>query len=102
MSNMNTVHGDLIPTDDGYMTCDLYLSAFLATVSCPVERTTVDGHMHKKVYFCFKNKEIIEKLKSSYYLRQAKVDALTYADNVKSMKSLCASLIKQQPKEMIK
>ena len=90
MAPGNTVHGDLIYTKDGYKTCDLYLAAFFTTAGCPIKDTSRDT---KKVFFFFENTEIVEKLKSSYYLRQAKVDALSYADNVKSLKSLCASII---------
>lgn len=86
----NSVYGDLIKTKDGYKTCDLYLAAFFATASCPIKSTTRD---EKKVYFFFEGNEIVENLKSAYFLRQAKVDALSYADNVKSLKSLCASII---------
>ncbi|MBD3262611.1 MAG: hypothetical protein GF334_13240 [Candidatus Altiarchaeales archaeon] len=84
------LHGDLICTEDGYKTCDLYLAAFFATAGCPIKSTTRDA---KKVFFLFENNELIEKLKSDYFLRQAKVDALSYADNIKSLKSLCASII---------
>lgn len=90
------VQGDLIATKDGYKTCDLYLAAFFATAGCPIKNTTRDS---KKVYFFFESNEIIETLKSSYFLRQAKVDALSYADNIKSLKSLCASIISSELKK---
>lgn len=89
----DNLHGDLICTRDGYQTCDLYLAAFLASSGCSVKNTSRDA---KRVYFYFENNEIIEKLKSDYFLRKGKVDALTYADNVKSLKSLCASILSNQ------
>jgi len=32
-------------------------------------------------------------LRVKYYSREARVEALTYADNIKSLKSLCHNLI---------
>jgi hypothetical protein len=93
----DNLHGDLICTKDGYKTCDLYLAAFFATSGCPIKSTTRDS---KKVYFFFESTEIIERLKGSYFLRQGKVDALSYADNVKSLKSLCASIISNEIKRI--
>ena len=94
--NNNNIHGDLISTKEGYKTCDLYLAAFFATSGCKITATTRDK---KKVYFYFDTPEIINKLKSSYFLRQGTVDALSYADNVKSLKSLCASIISNEIKK---
>ena len=91
----SALHGDLICTKDGYKTCDLYLAAFFASAGCPIKSTSRDT---KKVYFFFEANEIVEKLKSSFFLRQAPVDALTYADNIKSLKSLCASIISNEIK----
>jgi hypothetical protein len=91
------LHGDLIYTKDGYKTCDLYLAAFFATSGCQIKNTSRDA---KKVYFFFESSEIIEKLKSAYFLRQGKIDALSYADNIKSLKSLCASIISNEVKRI--
>ena len=93
----DNIHGDLICTKDGYKTCDLYLAAFFATSGCGIKSTSRDA---KKVYFFFENSEIIERLKSSYFLRQGKIDALSYADNIKSLKSLCASIISNEIKKI--
>jgi hypothetical protein len=93
----DNLHGDLICTKDGYKTCDLYLAAFFATSGCPIKSTTRDA---KKVYFYFESNEIVDRLKSSYFLRQGKVDALSYADNVKSLKSLCASILSNEIKRI--
>jgi len=92
----NSIHGDLIATRDGTKTCDLYLAAFFTTAGCSIEETSRDA---RKVYFLFGNTELIEKLKTDYYTRNAKVDALTYADNVKSLKSLCASIMNNEIKK---
>ena len=89
------IHGDLILTEDGYKTCDLYFAAFLSSAGCNIEKTSRDD---RRVFFYFEENAIVEKLKSDYYLRQAKIDALTYADNIKSLKSLCASIINNEIK----
>lgn len=88
-----TIHGDLIPTEEGIKTCDLYLAAFFVSVDCPVMKTSREG---RKVYFCFENTKMMEDLKIAYFTRQSKVDALTYSDNIKSLKSLCASIVSQE------
>lgn len=93
---MNSLHGDLIQTKDGYKTCDLYLAALFASSGCKIKSTARD---QRKVYFYFENTDVVEKLKAAYFLRQCPVDALTYADNVKSLKSLCASIIGNEPKK---
>jgi len=90
---VGNIHGDLVATDEGYMTCDLYLAAFLATAGSTMKKTTRDA---KKVFFHFEDNEIIQKLRDSYFMRQAPIDALSHADNIKSLKSLCASIMGSQ------
>lgn len=97
MANESTLHGDLIVTEEGYKTCDLYLAAFFMTAGCSIKKTSRDI---KKVYFFFENKEMIEKLKTAYFLRQGEVAPLSYADNIKSLKSLCASIIGSEIKRI--
>jgi hypothetical protein len=92
---MNSLHGDLIATKDGTKTCDLYLAAFFTSAGCQIKETTRDS---RKVYFLFDNGVLVDKLKVDYFTRNAKVDALTYADNIKSLKSLCASLMSNELK----
>jgi hypothetical protein len=46
----------------------------------------------KRVYFMFEKNEIINDLRLKFFSREAKIDALTYADNVKSLKSLCHNI----------
>ena len=93
----DTLQGDLISTEDGYKTCDLYLAAFFASSGFKILKTTRDA---RKVFFFFENTKILESLKSSYFLRQGKIDALTYADNIKSLKSLCASIMSNEIKRI--
>lgn len=92
----NNIHGDLIHTGNGYKTCDLYLAALFASSGCTIKSTERDG---RKVYFHLENTDVLEKLKAAYFLRNCPVDALTYADNIKSLKSLCASIIGSDPKK---
>jgi hypothetical protein len=87
---MNYLQGDLIVSGDGIKTCDLYLAAFLITASCKLKDTVRDL---RKVYFIFENTDIIDQLKMDYLTRKASVDALSYADNIKSLKSLCANIM---------
>lgn len=84
------MHTDIIATKEGYKTCDLYLAAFFSSSGCPIISTVRDS---RKVYFHFEQNEIIEKLRNAYFLRQGQVDAVTYADQIKALKSLCASIM---------
>lgn len=92
---MSAMHGDLVLTKEGYKTCDLYLAAFFSAAGCHIKSTSRDA---KKVFFFFEQNDIIDNLRSAFYLRQAKVDALTYADQIKSLKSLCASILSNEIK----
>lgn len=75
----------------GYSTCDLYLAAFYVSAGCKIGQSTRDK-TSKRVYFYFEDNPLIAELRLKYYSRDAKVDAQTYADNVKSLKSLCHSI----------
>lgn len=87
---MGNLQSDLVTTNDGTRTCDLYLAAFLQTAKCQMKDTFRDN---RKVYFIFETTEILNQLKMDYLTRQAPIDALTYADNIKSLKSLCAQIM---------
>jgi len=97
---MDNLHGDLIATEEGTKSCDLYMAAFFTSAGCTITGTSVETMKNqrgpKKVYFIFESNPIIEKLKVDYFTRNAKIDALTYADNIKSLKSLCASLMNKE------
>jgi hypothetical protein len=83
--------GDVIDTNSGYRTCDLYLAAFYISAGCEMKESVRD-HKKGRVYFVFEKNPIIKDLKLSYFSRKAKIDALTFADNVKSLKSLCHNI----------
>jgi len=69
-----------------YRTSDLYYAAYLKVASIPfVEAVREPGG---RVFFLFEDSEAIRDLKNQYYSRTAKVVAMSYADEVKAMKSL--------------
>ena len=69
-----------------YRTSDLYYAAYLKVAAVPfVEAVRETGG---RVVFVFEDVDGIRDLKNQYYGRTAKVVAMTYADEVKAMKSL--------------
>ncbi len=76
---------------EGYSTCDLYLAAFFLSAGCKIDKSTRDKNKNR-VYFLFEVNPLVSELRLKYYSRDAKIDAQTYADNVKSLKSLCHSI----------
>jgi len=85
------VTGDMYGDDSGYQTCDLYLSAFFLSAGSKMIRSSRDMKT-KRVYFVFEKNPIMTELKVKYFSREAKIDALTFADNIKSLKSLCHNI----------
>ena len=72
--------------DDGnYRTSDLYYAAYLKVAGCLLKGTERDG---RRVFFIFEKSELISDLKQQYFNRTSKVPALTYADEIRSMKAL--------------
>ena len=86
------VTGDMFDNDSGYQTCDLYLAAFFLSAGSKMVRSSRDMKT-RRVYFVFEKNPIMMELKLKYFSREAKVDALTFADNIKSLKSLCHNII---------
>ena len=81
-------------TDTDAKTCDLYMAAGLVTANVRYHTTSV---LSGRVYFHFKNEDgSVDKVKRDYLSRMLTVDALTYSDNVKSLKSFCAELLKRR------
>lgn len=69
-----------------YRTSDLYYAAYLKVAAVPfIEAARETGG---RVVFVFEDVEGIRDLKNQYYGRTAKVVAMSYADEVKAMKSL--------------
>jgi len=71
--------------ETGYRTSDLYYAAYLKVAGVEFKGTTKEG---KRVFFLFENAEGMADLKKQYFNRYAKVSALTYADEIRSMKNL--------------
>lgn len=77
--------------EENYSTCDLYLAAFFQSAGCKMGESLRDKKS-KRVYFQFENNPLLSELRMKYYSREAKVDAQTLADNIKSLKSLCHNI----------
>jgi hypothetical protein len=90
--NDGIITGDMFDNEDGFQTCDLYLAAFFISAGNKMIGSSRDATT-KRVYFLFEKNPILLELKLKYFSREAKVDALTYADNIKSLKSLCHNMI---------
>jgi hypothetical protein len=86
------LQGDVYDGESGYQTCDLYLAAFFLSAGSRMVKHERDMKS-RRVYFFFEKNPMLNDLKVNYFSRQAKVDALTFADNVKSLKSLCHNLL---------
>ena len=86
------VTGDMFDSEEGYQTCDLYLAAFFLSAGCKMAKSIRDPKT-RRVYFIFERNPIMQDLKVKYFSREAKVEALTFADNIKSLKSLCHNII---------
>jgi len=72
-------------TGKEYKTSDLYFAAYLKVAGVEFCGTTKEGN---RVFFLFTPTEGMSDLKTQYFNRYAKVSALTYADEVRSMKGL--------------
>ena len=71
--------------DGLYKTADLYYAAFLKTADVEFSGTEKDG---SRTIFVFKKPDHIRELKTQFFTRQAKVSAMTYADEIKALKTL--------------
>ena len=92
MSLDGIVNGDVFSSESGYETCDLYLAAFFLSAGSRMVKSYRE-QKSKRVYFAFEKDSIVTDLKLQYFSRAAKVDALTFADNIKSLKSLCHNIV---------
>jgi len=72
-------------TSKRYRTSDLYYAAYLRVAGVVLAETVREG---SRVFFVFEHSPNIRDLKTEYFNRKAKVPALTYADEIRSMKAL--------------
>lgn len=68
-----------------YRTSDLYYAAYLKVAGVRFLETQREGN---RVFYIFEGQEGLRDLKNQFYSRVAKVSALTYADEIKVMKTL--------------
>ncbi len=68
-----------------YKTSDLYFAAYLKTVGIVLLKTEVQN---RKVVFVFEKKETLKNLKREYFNRTARVPALNFIDEIRSLKAL--------------
>lgn len=69
-----------------YRTSDLYFAAFLKTAGVPLlPETDRDG---RRIFFLFEWMDSIAELRAQYFNRAAKVSALSFVDEIRSLKSL--------------
>ena len=68
-----------------YKTSDLYFAAYLKTTGMELLKTEVEG---RKVIFVFEKHHSFKDLKREYFNRTSRVPALTFVDEIRSMKSL--------------
>jgi hypothetical protein len=92
MATNGLLNGDVFDSENGYQTCDLYLAAFFISCGCKMFNHERDPRS-RRVYFIFEKNPLLQELKVNYFSRQAKVEALNFADNIKSLKSLCHNLV---------
>ena len=71
-----------------YRTTDLYYAAYLKVAEVKFLETVRENG---RIFFVFERQEGIRTLKNQYYARISKVPALTYADEIKTMKTLTYS-----------
>ena len=68
-----------------YKTSDLYYAAYLKVAGVPFLEPQREG---SRVIFVFEDSDNIHDLKQQYFSRTSKVPALSYADEIRLMKSL--------------
>ena len=69
-----------------YRTRDLYLAAYLKALGVPFKGSE---KIKGRVFFIFKRDRDIADLKRAFFSREAQVSALTYADELRALKTLC-------------
>jgi len=76
----------MMPNTNGhYRTSDLYYAAYLKVAGVMLEDCVREDN---RVFFVFENTDSITDLKQQYFNRTSKVPALSYADEIRSMKAL--------------
>jgi|TARA_B100000073_G_C23719145_1_gene567009 predicted protein tyrosine phosphatase len=84
MPKANLMNTDIQP-EPLYKTSDLYFAAYLKTTGMELLKTELEG---RKVIFVFEKSHRFKDLKREYFNRTSRVPALTFVDEIRSMKSL--------------
>ena len=71
--------------NENFKTSDIYFAAYLKVAGVKFNGTSREEN---RVFFLFEMGEGMRDLKSQYFNRIAKVSALTFADEIRVMKSL--------------
>jgi len=71
-----------------YRTADLYYAAYLKTAAVEFLGTEPDPKDPRRTNFVFQKQPNIRDLKAQFFTRRAKVSAMTYADEIKALKTL--------------
>ena len=86
MSKLKEV-GTQDPSKSSFRTPDLYFAAYLQTAGVELKRTDRENN---RVFFVFDASIAnIDELKKGWFGNSAKVPAQPYANNIKSLKSIC-------------
>lgn len=72
-----------------YRTSDLYYAAYLQVAGVPMIRTDRNNGGNKISFVFDSSVANLEELKRAWFSRQGKIEALLYADAIKSLKSVC-------------
>ena len=67
-----------------YKTSDLYFAAYLKVVGMELLKTELEG---RKVVFVFEKKSSFKDLKREFFNRTSRVIALSYVDEIRSLKA---------------
>lgn len=79
--------------DTDLNTCDLHLASFLMAKGCTMQ-STIRDQKTQRVYFTLSS-EVTDphQLRVEYFNGSGQVSALKFADTLKSLKSLCHSIL---------
>lgn len=79
----------MIGDNSEYRTHDLYFAAYLQTAGVPLVRPDREAN-GRKVAFVFDVSAVnLAQIKNTYYSQSARIPALPFANNIKSLKALC-------------
>lgn len=82
------MHNKSQAEDGKFSTSDLYFAAYLQTIGVPMVATPRNGN--GKVSFIFDVSVVnLNELRQAWFSQTGKIPALPYANNIKTLKSIC-------------